>query len=186
MHLVRDPLPRPARGAAPVTAPRPIRLLVCGNAERGDDGAALVAVAGLLPGLPPHLLAILEVRRCEQLELEDLLDVPEATACVIVDTAIGVPVGTVVTIPLCELPARDAAACPSPRSSHVLPIGQLVAIAQILRERPLEGSFVGLGGRSFGFGRALGRPVRAALPSFRSAIETALIQAAAVSRTHLV
>ena len=80
-----------------MTPPRTVRLLVCGNAERGDDGAALAAVAGLLPGLPPHLLAVLEVRRCEQLELEDLLDLPDATTCVIVDTAVGLPVGTVIT-----------------------------------------------------------------------------------------
>jgi hydrogenase maturation protease len=166
--------------------PRTVRLLVCGNAERGDDGAALAAVAGLLPGLPPHLLAVLEVRRCEQLELEDLLDLPDWTSCVIVDTAVGLPVGTVITIPLVELPDRDAAAGPNLRSSHVLPLGQLVAIAQIMREHAVEGSFVGLGGRSFGFGRALGRPVRAALPAFRSAIEAALIQAAATSSPRTV
>jgi len=161
-----------------MTVPRTVRLLVCGNAERGDDGAALAAVAGLLPGLPAHLLAVLEVRRCEQLDLEDLLDLPAGEACVIVDTAVGLPVGSVVTIPLYELPDRDASS-PSLRSSHVLPIGQLVGIAQILREGTIEGAFVGLGGRSFGFGRALGRQVRGALPEFRSAIEAALIQAAA-------
>jgi hydrogenase maturation protease len=159
---------------------RPVRLLVCGSADRGDDGAALSAVAGLLAGLPPHLLAVLEIRRCEQLDLEDLLDLPDGAACVITDAVIGLQVGQIVTIPLAELPERDAAAVPTPRSSHALPIGQLVAIAQIMREAPLAGSFVGIGGRSFGFGRALGRPVRAALPAFRSAIEAALIDAAAV------
>ena len=55
-------------------ATAPVRLLVCGNADRGDDGAPLAAVATLLPSLPPHLLADLDVRRCEQLELEDLID----------------------------------------------------------------------------------------------------------------
>ncbi|MDO8485673.1 MAG: hypothetical protein Q7S35_12105 [Candidatus Limnocylindrales bacterium] len=159
---------------------RPVRLLVCGSADRGDDGAALSAVAGLLFGLPPHLLTVLEVRRCEQLELEDLLDLPEGAACVITDTVIGLPVGHIVTIPLPELPELDAAAAPILRSSHVLPIGQLIAIAQVTREAPLAGSLVGIGGRSFGFGRALGRPVRAALPAFRSAIEAALIDAAAI------
>ena len=178
MHLMRDALPGSSRGAAHVNAARPVRLLVCGSADRGDDGAALSAVAGLLAGLPPHLLTVLEVRRCEQLELEDLLDLPEASACVITDAVIGLPVGQVVTIPLLDLPGRDAAAGPTPRSSHVLPIGQLVAIAQVMREAPLTGSFVGIGGRSFGFGRALGRPVRAALPAYRSAIEAALIDAA--------
>lgn len=158
---------------------RSVRLLVCGSAERGDDGAALSAVAGLLSGLPPHLLTVLEVRRCEQLDLEDLLDLPETSACVIADAVIGLPVGEIVTIPLPELPERDAAAGPTPRSSHALPIGQLVALAQVMRDAPLTGSFVGIGGRSFGFGRALGRPVRAALPAFRAAIEAALIDAAA-------
>lgn len=172
-----------------MTAPdgaRTVRLLVCGSADRGDDGAALAAVAGLLSGLPPHLLTVLEVRRCEQLDLDDLLDLPDGAACVITDAVVGLPVGQVVTIPLPELPERDAAAGPVPRSSHVLPIGQLVAIAQVMRESPLAGSFVGVGGRSFGFGRALGRPVRAALPAFRSAIEAALIDAAAGAEARTV
>lgn len=165
---------------------RPVRLLVCGSADRGDDGAALSAVAGLLSGLPPHLLTVLEVRRCEQLDLEDLLDLPDGAACVITDAVIGLPVGQIVTIPLSELPERDSAAGPVPRSSHVLPIGQLVAIAQVMRDAPLSGSFVGVGGRSFGFGRALGRPVRAALPAFRAAIEAALIDAVAIAETRTV
>jgi hydrogenase maturation protease len=164
-----------------MTAPRSVRLLVCGNAERGDDGAALAAVASLLAGLPPHLLDVLEVRRCEQLDLDDLIDLPTTAACVIADAVVGLAPGEVVTIPLTELPGRDAAASPVPRSSHVLPIGQLVAIAEIMRDDPLDGSFVGIGGRSFGFGRGIGRPVRAALPAYRAAIESALIDAAAVS-----
>ena len=169
-----------------MTTPRSVRLLVCGNAERGDDGAALAAVATLLAGLPPHLLAVLEVRRCEQLDLDDLLDLPATVACVITDAVVGLAPGEVVTIPLADLPARDGAAGPVPRSSHVLPIGQLVAIAEVMREHPLEGSFVGIGGRSFGFGRGIGRPVRAALPAYRSAIESALIEAAAIAGSHVV
>lgn len=164
-------------------ATRPVRLLVCGSAERGDDGAALSAVAGLLARLPPYLLTVLEVRRCEQLDLEDLLDLPVGTACVITDAVVGLSVGQIVTIPLSDLPARDSATGPVPRSSHLLPIGQLVAITQVMRDAPLDGSFVGVGGRSFGFGRALGRPVRAALPAFRVAIEAALIDAVAVAET---
>jgi len=166
--------------------PRAVRLLVCGNAERGDDGAALAAVATLLAGLPPHLLAVLEVRRCEQLDLEDLLDLPPRAACVITDAVVGLLPGEVVTIPLVDLPDRDAAAGPVPRSSHVLPIGQLVAIAAVMREHPLDGAFVGIGGRSFGFGRGIGRPVRAALPAFRAAIESALIDAAAIAGGQVV
>jgi hydrogenase maturation protease len=164
-----------------IARPRSVRLLVCGNAERGDDGAALAAVATLLAGLPPHLLAVLEVRRCEQLDLDDLIDLPATAACVITDAVVGLAPGDVVTIPLTELPGRDAAASPVPRSSHVLPIGHLVAIAEIMRDDPLHGSFVGIGGRSFGFGRGIGRSVRAALPAYRAAIESALVDAAAVT-----
>ena len=136
--------------------------------------------------MPPHLLAVLEVRRCEQLDLDDLLDLPVSAACVIADAVVGLAPGEVVTIPLADLPDRDAAAGPVPRSSHVLPIGQLVAIAAVMRDRPLDGSFVGIGGRSFGFGRGIGRPVRAALPAFRAAIESALIDAAAIAGSQVV
>ena len=164
-------------------APRPVRLLVCGNPDRGDDGAPLEAVAGLLPGLPPHLLADLDIRRCEQLEIEDLIELPDGCACVVVDAALGIAPGSVVTIPLTDVPARDAASGPVPRSSHVLPIGQLVAIAEIMRGAPLVGSLVAVGGGAFGFGPGLGDPVRQALPGLREAIEAALIDAALVPST---
>jgi len=169
-----------------VTSPRPVRLLVCGNADRGDDGAALAAVAGLLAGLPAHLLADLEVRPCEQLQLEDLLDMPDETACVIVDAAVGLVPGAVVTIALTEVPARDARTGPVVRSSHVLPIGQIVAMAEIMRGRGLDGSLVAIGGASFGFGPGLERAVSEALPTFRAAIEAALIEAATAPVVHSV
>ncbi|MFL5707836.1 MAG: hydrogenase maturation protease [Chloroflexota bacterium] len=159
-------------------APRRVLLLVCGNPDRGDDGAPLDAVASLLPGLPPHLLVGLDVRRCEQLEIEDLVELPDDSACVIVDAALGIAPGSVVRIPLTDVPARDAATGPVARSSHVLPIGQLLAIAEIMRGARLEGSLVAIGGGAFGFGPGLGRPVRRGLPVFQAAIEAALIDAA--------
>jgi hydrogenase maturation protease len=175
MYLLRDALPgRPDRGWL-VSPPRPVRLLVCGTADRGDDGAALSAVAGLLPGLPGHLLATIEVRRCEQLQIEDLLDLPDETGCVIVDAVVGVTPGQVVTLPLDAFPEADRQAGITPRSSHALPMGQLIELAAILRGRPVRGAFVGLGGRSFGYGRGLGRTVRAGLPAFRAAIESELV-----------
>jgi hydrogenase maturation protease len=176
MHLVRDALPRPPDRARTMTEPRPVRLLVCGTADRGDDGAALAAVAHLLPGLPAHLLSTIDVRRCEQLDIEDLLDVPDGGGCVIVDAVVGAGVGEVVTIPLEELPAADGRTGIASRSSHALSIGQLVELAGVLRGTPPRGTFVGLGGRSFGYGRGLGRQVRAALPAFGAAIERELIR----------
>jgi len=161
-----------------VTTPRPVRLLVCGNTERGDDGAARVAVTGLLPGLPARLLADLDVRPCESLQLEDLLELPADCACVIVDAALGVIPGMVVTIALTDVPARDARTGPVARSSHVLPIGQIVAMAEVMRGRRIDGYLVAIGGDTFGFGPGLGQHVRAGLPAFEAAIEAALIDAA--------
>jgi hydrogenase maturation protease len=165
-----------------VSPPRAVRLLVCGTADRGDDGAALSAVAGLLPGLPGHLLAALDVRRCEQLQVEDLLDLPDETGCVIVDAVVGVPPGQVIILPLDAFPGADRRAGVASRSSHSLSMGQLVELAAILRGHPVRGAFVGLGGRSFGYGRGLGRTVRASLPAFRSAIENEIIRLAVPAR----
>ncbi len=161
-----------------MTPQRPVRLIVCGTADRGDDGAALSAVAGLLPGLPAHLLASIDVRRCEQLQVEDLLELPDETGCVIVDAVVGIAPGAVVTLPLEAIPCADREAGIAPRSSHALPLGQMIELAAVLKGHPVRGSFVGIGGRSFGYGRGLGRTVRSGLPAFRAAIEAELIRLA--------
>ncbi len=166
-------------GAAVRRRPRPTRLLVCGSIERGDDGAAITAVAGLLPLLPADLAAVLEVRACEQVQVEDLLDLPRTMECVIVDTVVGIPPGSVMTMALADLPVHAGIEGPSARSSHILPIGQIVAIAAILRDGPMRGLFVGLGGDTFELGHALGGPVLDALPAFQHAIADALIEVSA-------
>ncbi len=160
-------------------APPSVRLLVCGNADRGDDGAALSAVATLLPSLPASLLERLEVRRCGYLRVEDLLDVPDGELAVVVDAAVGIAPGHVVTLPIESIVADGAA--PAPRSSHELPIDQVLGLAGALRPGGLPGgSFIGIGGRRFGYGRPLSRSVRLNMATFRTAI------AAELSRlTHL-
>jgi len=91
------------------TLPRPVvRLVVCGNADRGDDGAALTAAATLLPSLTPVLASRIEVRRCPNLRTEDLLDLPDGVQAVIIDAVIGPPPGELVRVPLCALAARAA------------------------------------------------------------------------------
>ena len=160
---------------APLThlAPPSVRLLVCGNADRGDDGAALSAVATLLPSLPTALLERLEVRRCGHLRVEDLTDIPENEVAIVVDAAVGIAPGQVVSMPISAI-AADATA-PTPRSSHELPIDQVLGLAALLRPGGLpEGSFVGIGGRRFGYGRPLSRSVRLNMPAFQEAIATEL------------
>ncbi|HYO43784.1 MAG TPA: hydrogenase maturation protease [Candidatus Limnocylindrales bacterium] len=161
-------------------APPSVRLLVCGNADRGDDGAALSAVATLLPSLPSAMLERLEVRRCGHLRVEDLTDVPAGEVTVVVDAAVGVPPGHVVTVSIGQI-LCDASS-PSPRSSHEVPIDQVFNLAQGLRPGGLpEGVFVGIGGRRFGYGRPLSRSVRLNMAAFQAAIATELARLTHVS-----
>ncbi len=160
-------------------APPSVRLLVCGNADRGDDGAALSAIATLLPTLPAPLLARLEVRRCGQLRVEDLLEVPAGEVTVVIDAAVGVPPGHVVALPIGDI--ASAMGTPAPRSSHELPIDQVLNLAATLRAGGLpRGTFIGIGGRRFGYGRPLSRSVRLAMPGFQQTIASELARLARV------
>ena len=89
----------------------------------------------------------------------------------IIDAVVGPAPGTVVSLPLGELCDRPPF---TPRSSHQLPIDLVVGLAGVIRERPVEGAFVGLAGHRFGYGTPLSRAVRASLPAFRAAIESEL------------
>ena len=159
-----------------MNAPAPsIRLLVCGSADRGDDGAAVYAVAHLLPRLQPELRQRLEVRRCPQLDAVDLIDVAPGEACVVLDTVVGVEPGEVVDIPLDELVTREGIA---PRSSHALPIEQVLGITLAVRGAVPEGTFVGIGGKWFGFGQLQSRALRQGMPAFERAAEDAILRLA--------
>ena len=162
-------------------APPSVRLLVCGNADRGDDGAALSAVATLLPSLPTALLERLEVRRCGHLRVEDLTDVPAGEIAVVVDAAVGIPPGHVVTMSISRIVAEPGT--PTPRSSHELPIEQVLGLAQVMRPGGLpDGTFVGIGGRRFGYGRPLSRSVRLNMGTFQAAIQAKLERLTHASR----
>ena len=156
-----------------------VRLVVCGNADRGDDGVALATIATILPALPRALLVTLDVRRCVELRVEDLVDLPAGLSCLIVDAVVGPEPGTVVTLTLGELVGRPPF---TPRSSHQLPIDLAVGLAGILRDRPVEGTFVGLAGRAFGYGTPLSRVAQAAMPAFGEAIEVELYHLAHLDR----
>lgn len=167
--------PRPSDGWEPrhlaravMLLPPPIvRLLVCGNADRGDDGIALAAAATLLPGLSPSLSSQLEVRRCPELRTEDLTDLPAGVRALIIDAVVGPNPGEIVRIPFEEISARLTF---SSHALHDLPLDVLVELAGVIRELPVEGTFLGLAGHRFGYGTALSRSARSALPTFRATI----------------
>jgi hydrogenase maturation protease len=155
-----------------MTAPAPtVRVLVCGSADRGDDGAALTAIAHVLPSLDAETCRHLEVRRCTQLDATDLIDVPADERCLILDTVVGVDAGEIVDLPLEALVVWTDVA---PRSSHALPIQQVLGIAEAVRGSLPDGQFLGIGGKWFGFGATRSRAVRDAMPAFERAIRLAI------------
>jgi hydrogenase maturation protease len=157
-----------------MTVPAPtVRLLVCGSADRGDDGAALFAVAHVLPRLDAVVRQRLEVRRCEQLDATDLIDVADGEACIVLDTVVGIEPGSIVECSLEELARRSAV---GPRSSHALPIDQVLAIADAVRGGMPRGRFVGIGGKLFGYGQVRSRALRAGMSDFEEAIEHAILR----------
>ncbi|MEO6208203.1 MAG: hypothetical protein ABIP77_09650 [Candidatus Limnocylindrales bacterium] len=96
----------------PTMLPSPsVRIVICGNADGGDDGVALSAAATVLPSLPSEI-----------------------------------------------------------GSSHELPIGLVLGLASIIREQPIEGTFVGLGGHRWGYGTPISRFARAGMASFHATI----------------
>jgi hydrogenase maturation protease len=147
--------------------PRPVRVLVCGEQLRGDDGAALRAVERL----PADCRALADVVVVGQLSIEALLDVPEGVAVIVVDAATGIAPGVVVTVPLGEV-ARPGAAAPA--STHSLPPDQVIAVAAGLRGELPRGSFVGIGAADFSFGETLSPAVESGLGAFIEAIATAI------------
>jgi hydrogenase maturation protease len=107
-----------------------------------------------------------------------MLDVPADEAVIVADSAVGIPAGTVVVLPL-QAVARSTGSGASPASSHALPPHQLLALADEMRETRLRGAFVGIGGADFGFGEGLSDAVAAALPEFATAIASEIRRLAA-------
>jgi hydrogenase maturation protease len=149
-----------------------LRILVCGTADRGDDGAALAAISHVLPELPELLRCRVEVRRCPQLDATDLLDVGVGEAVVVVDTVVGVEPGQIITMSLDELARRPAGV--APRSSHALSVDDTLLIAEAVRGSLPAGTFVGIGGKWFGYGERFSRSVKAGLPAFAVAIRASI------------
>jgi len=164
-----------------MTVPAPdLRILVCGTADRGDDGAALAAISHVLPELPEALRARIEVRRCPQLDVTDLLDIGVGESAVVVDTVVGIEPGTVITMSLDDLARRPAGI--APRSSHALSVDDALLIAEVVRGTLPAGTFVGIGGRWFGYGERFSRSVKGSLPAFADAIRRSIEELLAVPR----
>ncbi len=143
-----------------------IPVFLCGDAHRGDDGAALRVVRLLAPGVRRHANIVV----AGQFDASMLLGVPDGAPCVIVDAVAGIEPGAIVAKPLAELSAlgrrrAGAARRPKSRSSHDLPLEQALALADELRSHPVEGWFLGIGVADCGLGETLSPAVTVAMPA---------------------
>jgi hydrogenase maturation protease len=118
--------------------------------------------------LPPDVRGRATVEVVGALGPEQLVALPAVARVVIVDAVVGPPPGRIVRLDLAEL----ASAGPAVRavSSHQLPLGEVVTLAQLLRDTPLRGKFVGLAIASVTEGATFSDAVRRALPQLRLAI----------------
>lgn len=156
-----------------------VPVFVCGEPTRGDDAAAFAAVELLAPAARD----LADVVAAGQLDVLFLLDLPADRPCVVVDAVAGLAPGEVWVRPLAALVDRAralerAGRAVEPRSSHELPLEQVLALAATLRDRPPAGTFVGIGGACWDAGAGLSDGVAAALPAYAEAIAAAIEEAA--------
>jgi hydrogenase maturation protease len=149
-----------------------VEILVCGSLDRGDDAAALAAVPAIRAALPSDA----RLKVVGMLDIDDLLAVARGAGAVIVDAAVGIPPGRILTLPLTGLIGREGL---QPRSSHALAFREVIGLAELLRGVPMVGQIVAVGASRFTPGKPLSRLVSAAIPAL---VEATL---AAAERTRL-
>ena len=168
MTALRLPDRRPSRSPRTSRSTHAAAVLVCGSADRADDGAPIAASAIVRRHLPADVL----LKVVGQLDIDDLLAIGPEAGVVVVDTATGLHAGKVVDLPFTAL--GEGTTPVRPRSCHALAIPEVVGLAVMIRGRPFRGRVVAIGGSRFGLGRPLSRSVEAALPAFAQAILNAV------------
>ena len=136
---------------------RTVRLLVCGEPLRGDDGVA----AALLERLPLTTRRLVTICHMTAPMPDDLLD--EAGPVIIVDAVNGPAPGEVIDLPLVALLASGRAT--SAASSHALPLPAVLRLVERMRGDLPEGRFIGIAGAQFALGAQLSASVRMSIPA---------------------
>lgn len=116
-----------------------IVVFACDDPRVPDDSVATQACTSL----PTESLARADIKLIGPMRPEYLRDLPAGVRAVIVDGVLGPPPGETVEIELIEMSGRDEPV--EAISTHEQPIDEVVAIAQLLRDRPVVGRFVGVG-----------------------------------------
>ena len=147
-----------------------VEILVCGNADRADDGVGIAVAEALRDRLP----ADVRLQIVGQLQVDDLLAVAPGAAVIVIDAATGVRGGRVVQLPLDGLLGRDDEL--RPRSSHALGFREVLGVADVIRGHPLVGRIVAVGGVRFGLGGPMSPSVIRAIPSMVNAVHQAVAE----------
>ena len=143
-------------------------VFACGDPLRGDDSVAHVACRAL----PPAALARADVRLIGALEAEHLRDLPADARAIVVDAVLGPAPGELVEMELLEMGRRAESVVTT--STQQLPLDQVVAIGQLLRDEPITGRFIGLAIESVGIGDELSDPVAASIATLTAAVARAV------------
>jgi hydrogenase maturation protease len=149
---------------------RHVVVFACGDPLRGDDSVAPMACTSL----PPETLARADVKLVGALEPEYLRDLPTGVRAVIVDAVVGPAAGEIVEIDLAEMSGRAEKVVTT--STHQLPLDQVVALAQLLRDEPVVGRFVGVGIEAVAIGDEPRSSVVDAIPALRDAVARAVAE----------
>jgi hypothetical protein len=120
-------------------APRTIVVFACGDPAHAEHDSAAIAACR---SLPPEALGRADVKLVGPLRPEWLRDLPAGTRVIIADTVLG-EAGVMVELPLLEMSGREEPI--EATSTPDTPLDEVVAMAQLLRDEPLSGRFVGLG-----------------------------------------
>lgn len=150
--------------------PRDVVVFACGDPVRGDDSVAFRACTTL----PPEALARADVKLVGALQPEYLRDLGPGVRAIIVDAVVGPAPGEIVEMALVEMSGRAERVVTT--SSHQLPLDQVVALAQLLRDEPVVGRFVGVGIESVAMGEEPTESVEAAIPALRDAVARAITE----------
>ncbi len=114
-------------------------VYACDDPHLAEDSVATVACTSL----PPEALARADVKLIGPLRAEYLRDLPAGVRAVIVDGVVGPPPGDILEVALIEMSGRAEPI--KAVSTHNQTLDQVVSIAQLLRDQPVVGRFVGVG-----------------------------------------
>lgn len=132
------------------TAAEPMRIICCGNRERGDDGAALLVAERL-----QELGIEAQIHAGEPLALIDAWS--GADDVIVVDAVVtGASVGTVQVWDE-QLPSAVASA---PASTHGLGVAEAIKLAQVLHRLPPRLRVYGIEGKKFATGTDVSTEVK--------------------------